>query len=74
MNLQAKTNSKAMAQCQPPGYYSKIVTERLLGLQPFLKSGSKLALRLTEHPNGLPSSYRLSLVNSKETRSLSYLR
>jgi hypothetical protein len=37
-------------------------------LQPFLENGSKLALRLTEHPNALPTSWHLSLVNGEETR------
>jgi hypothetical protein len=53
--------------------FIKIVTEQLLGYNHPAKQ-DQTRLRQTEHPNALPASWHLSLVNGEETRSLSHPR
>ena len=53
--------------------FRMIVTGQLLGYNPPL-SREQTHLHQTEHPNGLPATCHLSLVNRQETRSRFNLR
>jgi hypothetical protein len=46
----------------------------LLGYEPSIVAGAKFRLHQTKHPNALPASWHLSLVNGGEARGLFHPR
>jgi hypothetical protein len=70
MNLQAKTIASAVPRANRAAIFKMCVTRQLLSYEPFSKR-RKDRLHQTEHPNGMPASDRLSLVNGgKPTAAL----